>query len=221
MPRSPQWLFPSGFPTKILYTPPLSTPIRATCPAHLILLDFITRTILGEEYKSFSSTLCYLLHSPVTSSLLGPNIKAVLLPHMFHVHMRNIESVSISKDGASVFAGVLRDIFRYGNFISGHPVTTVPIPAKNDVPHWYLLEGGRQKKRVWNSTKFSPGWLRIPELELLAIFIPIKGPLPCITAPHWPPRERCGYLLRHCTRHHLPLQAEPPQASRVCQNCSR
>ena len=25
-----------------------SSPIRATCPAHLILLDFITRTILGE-----------------------------------------------------------------------------------------------------------------------------------------------------------------------------
>jgi hypothetical protein len=29
---------------------------------------------LGEEYKSFSSSLCYLLQSPVTSSLLGPNI---------------------------------------------------------------------------------------------------------------------------------------------------
>ena len=58
-------LLPFGFPTKILYTP-LSSPILATCPAHLILLDFITRTILGEEYKSFSSSLCYLLHSPVT-----------------------------------------------------------------------------------------------------------------------------------------------------------
>ena len=53
---------------------PLSSPIRATCPAHLILLDFITRTVLGEEYKSFSSSLCILLHSPITSSLLGPNI---------------------------------------------------------------------------------------------------------------------------------------------------
>ena len=44
-------LFPSGFPIKTLCAP-ISTPIRATCPAHLILLDFITRTILGEQYKA-------------------------------------------------------------------------------------------------------------------------------------------------------------------------
>ena len=69
----PSGLFPYGFPTKTLHTP-LSSPIRATYPAHPILLDFITRTILGEEYRSFSSSLFILLHSPITSSLLGPNI---------------------------------------------------------------------------------------------------------------------------------------------------
>ena len=44
----PSGLLPSGFPTKTLYTP-LSSPTRGTCPAHLILVDFITRTILGEK----------------------------------------------------------------------------------------------------------------------------------------------------------------------------
>ena len=49
----PSGLFPSGFPTKTLYTP-LLIPKRATCPAHLILLDLITRTISSEQNRSLS-----------------------------------------------------------------------------------------------------------------------------------------------------------------------
>jgi hypothetical protein len=66
-------LFPFGFLMNNLLTF-LFSPIHATCPAHLIFLNFITLCILGEEYKSCSFLLCSLLHLPVMSFLFGPNI---------------------------------------------------------------------------------------------------------------------------------------------------
>jgi hypothetical protein len=62
----PSGLFPSGFSNKTLYTPLLSS-IRATCPVHLIILEFITRRILGEEYRSSSSSLCSFSPLPCQS----------------------------------------------------------------------------------------------------------------------------------------------------------
>ena len=59
-------------PPNPVYTSPL--PISAICPVHLILLNLITQKIFGEAYRSLCFSLCRFLHSPVTLSLLGPNI---------------------------------------------------------------------------------------------------------------------------------------------------
>ena len=88
----PSALFSSGFHTKSLKKPPLC-PIHATFPAHLILLDFITRKIFGEEYKSLSSSMCSFLHSPVTSPLLCPNI---LLSTLFSNTLSLRSSLNVS-----------------------------------------------------------------------------------------------------------------------------
>ena len=73
MPGSHKWSLSLNFPHQTPHISLLSS-IRATCPTHLILLDFITRTIMGEEYRSLSSSLCSFLYSLYTSSLLDPNI---------------------------------------------------------------------------------------------------------------------------------------------------
>jgi hypothetical protein len=73
MPGSSQWSLSLRFPHQNpVYAPPL--PHTYYISRHLILLDLITRTILGVEYRSLWFSLCSFRHSLVTSSLLGPNI---------------------------------------------------------------------------------------------------------------------------------------------------
>ena len=67
-------------------------PICATYPAHLIV-DLIIQTIFGEDYRSLSSSLCSFLHSPVTSSLLDPNI---LLNTLFSNTLRLLSFLNVS-----------------------------------------------------------------------------------------------------------------------------
>jgi hypothetical protein len=63
---SSQWSLSLRFPHHIpVHASPF--PLRATCPAHHILPDYITRTILGEQYRSLSSSPWSFFHSTVTS----------------------------------------------------------------------------------------------------------------------------------------------------------
>jgi len=82
MPGSPKWPPSLSFPHQNpVYTS--VSPIPATCPTYLILLDFISRTRFGEEYKSLSSSLCSFLYSLFTSSMLVPNILNTLFSNTF------------------------------------------------------------------------------------------------------------------------------------------
>ena len=53
-----------------VYASPL--PLRATCPYYLFL-NFITRIMFGEEYRSLSTSLCSFLHYPCYLFPLRPN----------------------------------------------------------------------------------------------------------------------------------------------------
>src|SRR5215475_6402056 len=70
------------------------------CPSHSSRFNH-PENIMGKEYRSFSSSLCDFLHSPVTSSLLCPNTllntlfsntlslcSSFMSPTRFHTHTK-------------------------------------------------------------------------------------------------------------------------------------
>jgi len=64
MPGSSKWSLSIMFPHQ---NPVYASPLVHTCPAQLILHDLITRTILGEVYRSISYSLCSFFPCLVTS----------------------------------------------------------------------------------------------------------------------------------------------------------
>ena len=91
-PGSSKWPLPLGFSHQnAVCTSSLHNTCYKPRPSHSSL--FITRTTFGEEYRSLSSSLCSSLHSPVTSSLLGPN---TLLDTLFSINLSLRSSLNVS-----------------------------------------------------------------------------------------------------------------------------
>ena len=89
---SSKWSLSLRFPHQNpVYTFPLPHTCYVFCPSHFF--DLITRTILGEVYRSWSSSLWRFLHSPVTSSLLGQNM---LLSTLFSYTLSLRSSLDVS-----------------------------------------------------------------------------------------------------------------------------
>jgi hypothetical protein len=84
---SSYWSLSFWFSHRYLICIPL-LPIRTTLPVHYIILDLILIT-LGEEYKSWSSSMCSYLQPPLSSSLFVPNI-------LHHILFSNTFSVGYS-----------------------------------------------------------------------------------------------------------------------------
>ena len=72
--------FPPVSPPRT-YTP-LSSSILATCRAHLILLDFITRTILGEVYRIIIIIIIIIINDnkrlPEAGPLVSKHVEDIL-----------------------------------------------------------------------------------------------------------------------------------------------
>jgi hypothetical protein len=121
-------LIPYGFPNNTLHALLFSSPpfIRATITAHHILLDLTVLSIIREEYKLWSS-ICIPFHSPVPSTVLGPNILLVVL-----------FSNTLS----------LRSSLNVRNHVS-HPYRTTGKIRELYILMFTFLDGGREDKRFW------------------------------------------------------------------------
>ena len=139
-------LLPSGFLTKTQYTSLLS-PIRATYPSHLILLDLVTRTIFGEQCRWLSSSLCSF-HNRVLSIALN-NIRAITLGATFFHTFRIAGIYTILKlYKKREFLWIIDLYIKRGNFFFLHnsvlQLTSIP-----SILHLFVLtEGGKAGRNI-------------------------------------------------------------------------
>jgi len=91
---------------------------------------------LGEEYRSLSSSLCSFLHSPVTSSLLGPNI---LLSTLFSNTLSLRSSLNASDQVSHPYKTTGKTILIFKNFESKLEDKRFCTERKQAFPDFILL----------------------------------------------------------------------------------
>ena len=114
---------------------PHQNPVRTyllSYTSHLILLDLITRIIFGEQYRTLISSLCSLLHSPPTSTHLGPNI---LLNTLFSSTLSLRSSLNVSDQIPHFY----KTTHKFKHFV----LNKVKFEALDKDRQWLWSKGGR------------------------------------------------------------------------------